>query len=375
MKYTGYRMKEINMKFTEGYWEKSERANASHAMHAFVVEEIPNGMRVIAPFHKINDRADALDVGTITTEFTATRKDIISVRSWHFEGYQKKEPRFELNTDVQDVTVKINDKEAVMTAGRMQVIVDREEFKITYMADGKVLTTCGFRNLGYMQYDRECLTKFPQENYMAARYTPYMSTELSLAPGECVYGLGERFTSFVKNGQVVDCWNEDGGTASQISYKNIPFYMTNKNYGVLVDHTDNVSFEVASEKVEYVGFSVKGEEIRFHLVYGDSMKDVIRNYTDLTGKPALPPTWSFGLWLTTSFTTNYDEETTSSFINGMAERDIPLEVFHFDCFWMKEFHWCDFEWDDRVFPDAKGMSDLVQYMDQSIYCTGNSLLP
>ena len=364
MKYTGYRMKEINMKFTEGYWEKSERANASHAMHAFVVEEIPNGMRVIAPFHKINDRADALDVGTITTEFTATRKDIISVRSWHFEGYQKKEPRFELNTDVQDVTVKINDKEAVMTAGRMQVIVDREEFKITYMADGKVLTTCGFRNLGYMQYDRECLTKFPQENYMAARYTPYMSTELSLAPGECVYGLGERFTSFVKNGQVVDCWNEDGGTASQISYKNIPFYMTNKNYGVLVDHTDNVSFEVASEKVEYVGFSVKGEEIRFHLVYGDSMKDVIRNYTDLTGKPALPPTWSFGLWLTTSFTTNYDEETTSSFINGMAERDIPLEVFHFDCFWMKEFHWCDFEWDDRVFPDAKGM--LQRYKEKGL---------
>ena len=246
----------------------------------------------------------------------------------------------------------------------MQVIVDREEFKITYMADGKVLTTCGFRNLGYMQYDRECLTKFPQENYMAARYTPYMSTELSLAPGECVYGLGERFTSFVKNGQVVDCWNEDGGTASQISYKNIPFYMTNKNYGVLVDHTDNVSFEVASEKVEYVGFSVKGEEIRFHLVYGDSMKDVIRNYTDLTGKPALPPTWSFGLWLTTSFTTNYDEETTSSFINGMAERDIPLEVFHFDCFWMKEFHWCDFEWDDRVFPDAKGM--LQRYKEKGL---------
>ena len=199
---------------------------------------------------------------------------------------------------------------------------------------------------------------------MAARYTPYMSTELSLAPGECVYGLGERFTSFVKNGQVVDCWNEDGGTASQISYKNIPFYMTNKNYGVLVDHTDNVSFEVASEKVEYVGFSVKGEEIRFHLVYGDSMKDVIRNYTDLTGKPALPPTWSFGLWLTTSFTTNYDEETTSSFINGMAERDIPLEVFHFDCFWMKEFHWCDFEWDDRVFPDAKGM--LQRYKEKGL---------
>jgi len=49
-------------------------------------------------------------------------------------------------------------------------------------------------------------------------------------------------------------------------------------------------------------------------------------------------------WLSTSFTTNYDEQTTSSFINGMAERDIPLSVFHFDCYWMKGFNWCDFEW-------------------------------
>ena len=176
-----------------------------------------------------------------------------------------------------------------------------------------------------------------------------MVTELSLAPGECVYGLGERFTAFVKNGQVVDIWNEDGGTASQISYKNIPFYVTSKHYGVFVDHSDHVSFEVASEKVENVGFSVKGEEIRYHIIYGDDIKGVIENYTDLTGKPALPPAWSFGLWLSTSFTTNYDEETTNSFIQGMADRDIPLSVFHFDCFWMKEFHWCDFEWDSRIF--------------------------
>ena len=94
------------------------------------------------------------------------------------------------------------------------------------------------------------------------------------------------------------------------------------------------------------------------------MKDVIRTYTDLTGKPALAPGWSFGLWLTTSFTTNYDEETTSTFINGMEERNLPLEVFHFDCYWMKEFHWCDFEWDDRVFPDVKGM--LKRYKEKGL---------
>lgn len=186
-----------------------------------------------------------------------------------------------------------------------------------------------------------------------------MVTELSLKAGERVYGLGEQFTSFVKNGQVVEMWNEDGGTSSQVSYKSVPFYMTNEGYGIFVDHTTPVSFEVASEKVAYVGFSVPGEEIRYHFIYGPTPKAVLVRYTDMTGKPALPPAWSFGLWLTTSFTTKYDEETTGSFIDGMAERNIPLRVFHFDSYWMKALRWCDFEWDDQTFSDVKNM--LARY--------------
>lgn len=94
-----------------------------------------------------------------------------------------------------------------------------------------------------------------------------------------------------------------------------------------VDHTSNVSFEVASEKVEYVGFSVKGEELRYYVIGGDDMKEIIRNYTDMTGKPALLPAWSFGLWLSTSFTTDYDEKTATEFIEGMEK-----EIFRWKCF-------------------------------------------
>ena len=82
---------------------------------------------------------------------------------------------------------------------------------------------------------------------------------------------------------------------------------------------------------------------------------MLRRYTALTGRPARVPAWSFGLWLTTSFTRDYDEETVNAFVDGMAERDIPLSVFHFDCFWMREYQWCDFEWDARAFPDPAGM--------------------
>jgi hypothetical protein len=91
------------------------------------------------------------------------------------------------------------------------------------------------------------------------------------------------------------------------------------------------------------------------VIDGPTPKEVLNRYTQFTGRPALPPAWSFGLWLTTSFTTNYDEATVNSFIDGMAERNLPLHVFHFDCFWMKAFQWCDFEWDPVTFPDPEGM--------------------
>ncbi len=345
------------MKFTEGYWLKSERVIPSYASQGFRIDRIDNGMRVVTPERPILSRADALDQTVLTIEFTSYNKNDIQVRMRHFDAYDVHPARFELNSDPEEVTVEVSDNEAVMKAGDITVRVDRINFSYTFEADGRALTTCGSRNAGYMRVDKKISTMLPEDNYLSADYRPYMMTELSVCPGEYVYGFGEQFTPFEKNGQVVNMWNEDGGTASQVAYKNIPFYMTNNGYGVFVDHTEPVSFEVTSEKVEYVGFSVPGEELRYHFIYGPSPKEIVGNYTALTGRPALPPAWTFGLWLTTSFKPLYDEETTGSFIDGMAERDIPLSVFHFDCYWMKALHWCDFVWDRDTFPDVKAMME------------------
>ena len=192
----------------------------------------------------------------------------------------------------------------------------------------------------------------------------YMVEQLAIDVDECIYGLGERYTPFVKNGQVVEMWNEDGGTASEITYKNIPFYITNKGYGVLLDNEGDAAYEIASEKVERLQFSVEGERLDYYVINGSTPKGTISKYTELTGKPALPPAWSFGLWLTTSFTTNYDEGTTSGFIQGMADRHIPLHVFHFDCYWMEAYEWCNFTWDPKTFPDPAGM--LKRYHDRGL---------
>lgn len=90
-----------------------------------------------------------------------------------------------------------------------------------------------------------------------------------------------------------------------------------------------------------------------YLIYGPSPKEILNKYTLLTGRPALVPSWTFGLWLSTSFTTNYDEKTVDAFLDGMKKRDIPTGVFHYDCFWMRGFHWCDFEFDPEYFPNPK----------------------
>ncbi len=183
----------------------------------------------------------------------------------------------------------------------------------------------------------------------------HVTDQLDLGVGEKIYGLGERFTNFVKNGQSVEIWNEDGGTGTEQAYKNVPFYLSNNNYGLFVDEPGKVEFEVGSEKVSRVQFSVPGEQMTYSVIGGADMKQILANYTALTGRAPLVPDWSYGLWLSTSFTTDYDEKTVLDFVDGMAERDIPLSVFHIDCRWMKELEWCNFEWDETKFPDPEGL--------------------
>ncbi len=125
----------------------------------------------------------------------------------------------------------------------------------------------------------------------------------------------------------------------------MPFYLSDRGYGVFVDTPDHVSYELASEFASRAQFSVPGHRLRYLVIDGPTPADVLRRYTALTGRPARVPAWSYGLWLSTSFTTDYDEATVTSFIDGMAERDLPLSVFHFDCFWMRAFHWTDLVWD------------------------------
>ncbi len=344
------------MRFSNGCWLQKEGCSCFAPQEVYFSKVEDTKVTLCVPTYHVFNRGCTLGDINLTMEITSPEEEILRVRTYHHKGAIINTPSFEIEKeDVCKLNVNENDEEISITSGTLSMIITKKQFSIKYMRNGKVITTSTGRDLALMKTDWKGLAYDKGDETET-----YIRQMLSLSVDEKVYGMGERFTPFIKNGQTVDIWNEDGGTSTYQSYKNIPFYITNKGYGVFVNHPEKVSFEVATEMVTRTQFSVEGSYLDYFFINGPTMKDVLVRYTDLTGKPSLPAPWTFGLWLSTSFTTNYDEETVMSFVDGMLDRGIPLRTFHFDCFWMKEFHWTDFLWDDRVFPDPEGMLKRIK---------------
>ncbi|MCX5524421.1 alpha-xylosidase [Streptomyces bobili] len=329
------------MKFTDGYWLLREGVTAAHPAEVLDVTESDGVLEIHAPTRPVRSRGDLLTGPVLTIRAHSPMPDVVGLTLTHLTGERSREPAFGLTGTDTDPRISLDDRHATLTSGSLSVRVSRSgPWRVDFLAEGRSLTSSGPKGLGIMR---------------DASGAHYLREQLDLGVGTTVHGLGERFGPLVKNGQSVDIWNADGGTATEQAYKNVPFYLTDAGYGVFVDHPGRVSFEVGSEAVSRVQFSAETQELTYYVIHGPTPKEILRKYTALTGRPALPPVWSFGLWLSTSFTTSYDEETVTSFIEGMRDRELPLSVFHFDCFWMREFQWCDFTWDPRVFPDPEGM--------------------
>ena len=309
------------MKFTNGYWMIRDGVDALYAREAYelVADATTESLNVLAPTSVVRGRYDTLNLPTFNVDITTPAEGVIRVCAEHWQGATEY-PGFPLNADepgnrdyvtVQangngDGEVGVNGADVTLTTGGLTVkVVKGAPWNLTFIGeDGKVLTESAGKSLGRFKLGAESnVTAQPVSEFGVTmdgsardESDVFIAIQLHLSVGEDVYGLGERFGAYVKNGQSVDIWNEDGGTASEQGYKDIPFYMTSNGYGVLVNNRGHVSFEIGSENTEAA---------------------------------------------------------INSFIDGMAERGIPLAAFHYDCYWMREFHWCDFEWDKRFFGDIE----------------------
>ncbi|MFY9262827.1 MAG: alpha-xylosidase [Arcanobacterium sp.] len=339
------------MKFTDGYWLYREGWSVEHPRQIQRIEAVDNGIRIYAPTMYLRERGDEVGATILTITITAVAESVVSTKIEHFRGYNPPSPVFNIKAeDSPAYTVHIDGTNAELTSGDLTVKVSHDEgFRIEYWRNGELLTASIPRAM--------TLAHSPDNE-------KYLAEQLLIQPNEFVYGLGERFGPTIKNGQAIEMWNADGGTATQQAYKNIPFYLTNRGYGVLVNHPERVEYEVGLEINTRVQFSVPGDHLEYFIIAGDTPKQVIKQYTDMTGTPPAVPEWSYGLWLSTSFRTDYSEETVTGFLDQMEELGIPVSVLHLDCYWLRPSHWSDLVWDPEKFPNPEEM--LKIYHDRGV---------
>ena len=175
----------------------------------------------------------------------------------------------------------------------------------------------------------------------------------SLAPGERIYGCGESFTSLNKVGQKVHLFVTDPqGPETDGQYKPVPFYFSNRGYGIFMHTSAPVTCDFGASYIGAQRLFMADEQMDFFVFFG-SPKDILYEYTEITGKSPMLPLWTFGTWM--SRITYFSQAEGLDIAHQLRAHKIPSDVIHFDTGWFGTDWQCDYEFAHDRFPDPVGM--------------------
>jgi alpha-D-xyloside xylohydrolase len=193
----------------------------------------------------------------------------------------------------------------------------------------------------------------------ASDYSRSVAAAFSLSPGEKIFGCGESFTSLDKRGQKVVLSTDDAsGVESQDMYKPIPFFMSSRGYGMFMHTSSPITCDFGAHFSEMNSLMLGDDELDLFVFFG-TPKEILDAYTTLTGKAAMPPLWSFGLWM--SRITYSTEDQVREVAAKLRQNRIPSDVIHLDTGWFETDWRCDYEFSTTRFKDPQKMiADLKQ---------------
>ncbi len=191
----------------------------------------------------------------------------------------------------------------------------------------------------------------------ASDYSTSMAAVFSLSPDEKIFGCGESFTAFDKRGQKVVLWTDDSnGVQNETMYKPIPFFMSSRGYGMFMHTSSPITCDFGKYYSGNTSLMIGDDELDLFVFLGKPA-DLLDEYTDLTGKPAMPPLWSFGFWM--SRITYFSEAEGREAVKKLRDNKIPSDVIHFDTGWFETDWRCDYQFSKSRFKDAaKMMADF-----------------
>ena len=170
---------------------------------------------------------------------------------------------------------------------------------------------------------------------------------------ECFVGTGERFRKMDLSGQTFQLKNQDGqGVNNRRCYKNIPFYMSSRMYGVFYHTSDYCKLSLADHSSRSVQFMCDRATIDAFLIGGKTPEEILHNYRKLTGFPSMPPLWSYGIWM--SRMTYFSAEEVNDICDHLRKEHYPCDVIHLDTGWFRTDWLCEWKFNPERFPDPKG---------------------
>jgi alpha-D-xyloside xylohydrolase len=187
----------------------------------------------------------------------------------------------------------------------------------------------------------------------ASDYSRSVAAAFSLSPGEKIFGCGESFTCLDKRGQKVVLSTDDAsGVESQDMYKPIPFFMSSRGYGMFMHTSSPITCDFGQHFSGMNSLMIGDDELDLFVFFG-TPKEILDAYTTLTGKAAMPPLWSFGLWM--SRITYSTEAQVREVTAKLRQNRIPSDVVHLDTGWFETDWRCDYEFSTTRFKDPQKM--------------------
>ena len=171
-------------------------------------------------------------------------------------------------------------------------------------------------------------------------------------PDECFTGTGERFRKMDLSGQTFQLKNQDGqGVNNRRCYKNIPFYLSSRMYGAYYHTSDYCKLSLADHSTRSVQYLCDHATIDVFLIGGSTPEQILRGYRMLTGFPAMPPLWSFGIWM--SRMTYFSADEVEGICDRLRKEHYPCDVIHLDTGWFRQDWLCEWTFNPERFPDPK----------------------
>ncbi len=253
-----------------------------------------------------------------------------------------------------NVSSAISQQQIILTSEFLQIQINLDPFWIAFLTqEGRPLLE---QNTNRRDLTGRFMTLPIGFSEVDGKRVAYHDS-FDIEPDEHFYGGGEKFTNFDKRGQRLVMWNVDtSGILTEGAYKNVPFFISSKGYGIFVDSITATNLDFAASCSAILSLIVPDTALDYYVIAGPDPKTIIQRYSSLVSFPTLPPKWAFGIWLSSGWLADGDnEEKARTRARQMRTCQIPCDVMHLDSYWQKHGCWSDLAWDPKSFPDPAEM--------------------